>query len=411
MATTQYIGARYVPMFSDPLDWDSAKAYEPLTIVYYLGNSYTSRQSVPAGIDIANTDYWALTGNYNAQIEAYRKEVQAYDGRITENAQAIADEVTRAVAEEAAIKELITAETTRAKAAESELATGVSNALTRIDEETERAEKAEGVLTESVAAAEKKADEVYTTVNTAADGAKYEGYYDNDCNCYVHILTLPKAKYPDFPKFNMRIGDNAYEFIKSSSYFASTYLLNGPLAGVLIEDGVVVNDLNQGSTSEYWYILGTDKNGAIKVQADTSHTVTAAQAVSAGFYNAMGIWHPIIQSGTAFSPSSLPTSEENYTYIITRKHPRSILAYDDENWYFVAVEGRIYRSEGINFEQELALCRKLGFNNAYNLDGGHSVQAWSVSPTFNFVRLNSASTTYGYSSGQIFAFMRFEEGN
>lgn len=146
MAVTQYIGARYVPMFSDPLDWDSTKAYEPLTIVYYLGNSYTSRQSVPAGIDIANTDYWAITGNYNAQIEAYRKEVQTYDGRITENAQAIADEVSRAVAEEAAIKELITAETTRAKAAESELATGVSNAITRVSEEAIARESADSAL-------------------------------------------------------------------------------------------------------------------------------------------------------------------------------------------------------------------------------------------------------------------------
>ncbi len=150
MATTQYIGARYVPMFSDPLDWDSTKAYEPLTIVYHLGNSYTSRQSVPAGIDIANTDYWAITGNYNAQIEAYRKEVQTYDGRITANAQAIADEVTRAVAEEAAIKELITAETTRAKAAESELATGVSNAITRVSEEATARENADTTLQNNI---------------------------------------------------------------------------------------------------------------------------------------------------------------------------------------------------------------------------------------------------------------------
>lgn len=150
MAVTQYIGARYVPLFSDPLDWDSTKAYEPLTIVYYLGNSYTSRQSVPVGIDIANNDYWAITGNYNAQIEAYRKEVQTYDGRITANAQAIADEVSRAVAEESAIKELITAEATRAKAAESELATGVSNALTRISEETEAREAADAALSAKI---------------------------------------------------------------------------------------------------------------------------------------------------------------------------------------------------------------------------------------------------------------------
>ena len=72
----QYIGARYVPLFADPAEWDNTKTYEPLTIVLHEGNSYTSRQYVPAGVDITNTDFWALTGNYNAQIEAYRKDTQ-----------------------------------------------------------------------------------------------------------------------------------------------------------------------------------------------------------------------------------------------------------------------------------------------------------------------------------------------
>lgn len=63
-----------MPLFADPIDWDKLKTYEPLTIVYHQGNSYTSRQSVPAGVDITDTTYWALTGNYNAQIEQYRKE-------------------------------------------------------------------------------------------------------------------------------------------------------------------------------------------------------------------------------------------------------------------------------------------------------------------------------------------------
>lgn len=88
----QYVGARYVPVFADPLEWSSTQGYEPLTVVLHEGNSYTSRQSVPVGIDINNTAYWAQTGNYNAQIEAYRQEVLAYDGRITANANAIAAE-------------------------------------------------------------------------------------------------------------------------------------------------------------------------------------------------------------------------------------------------------------------------------------------------------------------------------
>lgn len=91
MPVTQYIGARYVPLFADPLDWDSGSEYEPLTIVYYQGNSYTSRQAVPKGIDITNDTYWAITGNYNAQIDAYRREVRTFDGRITANETSIAD--------------------------------------------------------------------------------------------------------------------------------------------------------------------------------------------------------------------------------------------------------------------------------------------------------------------------------
>lgn len=75
MAITQYIGARYVPVLADPIAWDNTRDYEPLTIVTYQGDSYTSRQFVPAGVAITNTSYWACTGNFNAQIEAYRQEV------------------------------------------------------------------------------------------------------------------------------------------------------------------------------------------------------------------------------------------------------------------------------------------------------------------------------------------------
>lgn len=67
----KYVGARYVPLFADPIQWDETKqtTYEPLTIVLYQGNSYTSKQYVPTGIDITNEDYWAETGNFNAQLE------------------------------------------------------------------------------------------------------------------------------------------------------------------------------------------------------------------------------------------------------------------------------------------------------------------------------------------------------
>lgn len=72
----QYIGARYVPLFDG--EYNSEKAYEPLTVVTYLNNTYTSKKTVPAGVLPSNTDYWALTGNFNGQVEEYRQEVEGY---------------------------------------------------------------------------------------------------------------------------------------------------------------------------------------------------------------------------------------------------------------------------------------------------------------------------------------------
>lgn len=73
-AYNTYVGARYVPIFAG--EWDATKTYEPLTIVMWQGNSYTSKTFVPAHTEIGNEDFWALTGNYNAQVEVYRQEVQ-----------------------------------------------------------------------------------------------------------------------------------------------------------------------------------------------------------------------------------------------------------------------------------------------------------------------------------------------
>lgn len=80
----KYVGARYVPLFAEPAEWNINSTYEPLTIVLYQGNSYTSRQFVPAGIEITNKEYWAETGNYNAQIEQYRQEVHQLSEDVTE---------------------------------------------------------------------------------------------------------------------------------------------------------------------------------------------------------------------------------------------------------------------------------------------------------------------------------------
>lgn len=91
MATTQYIGARYVPLFyTNPDDssnnWKSGVAYDPLTVVTDLNQSYTSKIPVPASIGrpSENLTYWILTGAYNAQVEQYRQDVETYRNEVSD---------------------------------------------------------------------------------------------------------------------------------------------------------------------------------------------------------------------------------------------------------------------------------------------------------------------------------------
>lgn len=79
-----YVGHRYVPKIMG--EWDKAETYEGLSIVTNKGTSYTSKKRVPKGIDILNEEYWVVTGNYNAQIEEYRKDVRELEKEVDKKA-------------------------------------------------------------------------------------------------------------------------------------------------------------------------------------------------------------------------------------------------------------------------------------------------------------------------------------
>ena len=78
--TSMYIGARYVPIFADPVEWDDEREYEPLTIVVHNGDCYTSKCYVPKGAQLppypeGQTKYWVKTSDYNAQFADLKKTV------------------------------------------------------------------------------------------------------------------------------------------------------------------------------------------------------------------------------------------------------------------------------------------------------------------------------------------------
>lgn len=95
--TRQYIGARYVPKFFENPEggtgWKQGVPYEPLTIVTYMGNSYTSKREVPANVGYPNDNpyYWVLTANYNAQINSLSEQVTELAGDVNDLAENVQD--------------------------------------------------------------------------------------------------------------------------------------------------------------------------------------------------------------------------------------------------------------------------------------------------------------------------------
>lgn len=166
--TSMYIGARYVPIFADPVEWDDEREYEPLTIVIKNGDCYTSKCYVPKGAPLpeypeSQTKYWVKTSDYNYQfadlkktvldlsrlVEQFQKDnekftelingwnetvkewtakMEEWQDQMDDFKQAVADltskldeEITRAKAAEKANKAAIDEEVSRAKAREDEL--------------------------------------------------------------------------------------------------------------------------------------------------------------------------------------------------------------------------------------------------------------------------------------------------
>ena len=104
--TSQYIGARYVPKFADPVEWDKARSYENFIIVTHNGDCFTSRAFVPAGTDLTNTTYWVKTSDNNYQLEQVKQSVEDLSGQVTSAVQDVAEAVDKVNAMQTTVDEI-----------------------------------------------------------------------------------------------------------------------------------------------------------------------------------------------------------------------------------------------------------------------------------------------------------------
>lgn len=261
MAVTQYIGARYVPLFADPMQWDSTKTYEPLTVVYNGGNSYTSRQYVPVGIQIDDDAYWALTGNYNAQIEQYRAEVTQYDGRIT----AVEGDTEQLKTDTAQLKtdvsqlkngtEQLNTELTETKADVAKNVTDIASindtlaAITPLDA-VPTMKSSKGVTSDGVYKALQAAVEsTRKCIVVIGDSWVMTDPNDTTKPYYSHWLTLFKNRYPDNVFFT-RYADTTPTTIIRTKHEIDILAADDSFKNADVTDVLMIAGLNGGTSAD-----------------------------------------------------------------------------------------------------------------------------------------------------------------
>lgn len=261
MAVTQYIGARYVPLFADPMQWDSTRTYEPLTIVYNEGNSYTSRQYVPAGIQIDDGAYWALTGNYNAQIEQYRSEVARCDGRIKavegDTAQVKTD-VSQLKTDTAQLKTdtaHLDTELTETKADVSKNATDIASisdtlaAITPLDAVPTMG-SGKGVTSDGVyKALQATVESTRKCIVVIGDSWVMTDPNDTTKPYYSHWLTLFKKRYPDNVFFTRYVDDTPTTIIHTKREI-DILAADGSFKNADVTDVLMIAGLNGGTSAD-----------------------------------------------------------------------------------------------------------------------------------------------------------------
>ena len=322
MAVTQYIGSRYVPLFADPIEWSAQNTYEPLTIVLHEGNSYTSKQAVPKDIDISNEEFWAITGNYNAQIELYRRDTaqalsEAQEAQTSADAAQASADAAQASADSAQAS---------ADAAQGDIDT----LLPKADFSAENTVKSyvDSSLQNAIESITEPATESLELVFTGViESISKTSFTLFRMPIDTHVFQISQRAISNF--------DNWRDVLES--YDTPILFVNGSLDGVEISDGTVLRNDTNGN---YWTLFGV-KNGrpAYIDQNPNLARKNATELRADGWTFCAGGFACFIDNGVK---KNLSVYQGYYEYAssITAVGQRSVIGWDNDYWYILVSAGR-----------------------------------------------------------------------
>lgn len=243
------------------------------------------------------------------------------------------------------------------------------------------------------------ADIVDAISENTDDAFSLECFYDFDIDSYYSILKLPISSFtPRVARHTVDFADGCYKYLLTQPDVIVA--INGLLAGTMfIHDGVTINET--ATTGSDGCIIGWTEEGYPLYHRDENMNYTATQARANGYYEAFGIWSALILNGYNYDYSTYLNGVTWYDTIVTKKHTRTCIGWDDDYWYLLTIEGRLPRSLGADYDDMQTLGQKLNIPYLFNCDGGGSTQMWLNHPLQNVVFADSSSNKNGYSSRDI----------
>ena len=153
--------------------------------------------------------------------------------------------------------------------------------------------------------------------------------------------------------------------------------MNGGMNGIYIFDGTV----NQTTRLDCPYYCGFTENNDMKFYEGLSQQITPDMLIADRIVNCFSGFAPLIVDHELADYTSIENITgsnaiaQAFIDSLPVKHPRQILAQDDDNnFYIISIMGRFNNSQGFNYDEMKNYCLAKGFKNAFNCDGGGSMQ-------------------------------------
>lgn len=155
--------------------------------------------------------------------------------------------------------------------------------------------------------------------------------------------------------------------INSGIFYVNTDGKNGKPNGIVIENGIVIQNEQSGESLEC-KPLTIDENGNLGYAA---YNADASELVNNGIISAVTGFMPIIVD---YQP--VPSSEWNSVDHYTENAQRQIIGqFGNGDYAIITCEGRNFNnSDGWTIEEAQTVCQRHGLKFAYNLDGGGSTE-------------------------------------